>query len=326
MASPNQRALAGLPRPGEDDRRHRAEVLVEAAADDPRERPFIHVVNDHHSWRGWCAEAARRATWGRRAGAPKGGTRHRQRSSTPSKVSTSTPACRTIARAVPSGTSPGWRGTVVRALVLGFHHISWLPRADRSNTYPSLSKTGHDVVVRQPGEPAHGDATGTSTSKSDPSTRNPLGTGSQLAVRVQEPPGNVGGDLQRLFHGAALGHETRQVGRPHRRLRGRALARRSAHGARQPARGARPRGLHRAPRAAARPWRPRLDARLLEPHRPPRRPRLRAHPRALRAGGDGASEHGPRPGVGRDARGGLAAEVVRGGTSLDPRAGGRLVA
>ena len=52
MASPNQRALAGLPRPGEDDRRHRAEVLLENAADEPRERSFIHVVNDHHSWCG----------------------------------------------------------------------------------------------------------------------------------------------------------------------------------------------------------------------------------------------------------------------------------
>jgi len=42
----------------------------------------------------------------------------------PRNASDSTPACRTIARTVPSGRSPGWRGTVVVARVIGFHQIS----------------------------------------------------------------------------------------------------------------------------------------------------------------------------------------------------------
>ncbi len=53
------------------------------------------------------------------------------------KSSTDSMACLTIARTVPSGKSPGWRGTVVRALVAGLYQISWLPFAWRSKTNPA---------------------------------------------------------------------------------------------------------------------------------------------------------------------------------------------
>jgi hypothetical protein len=112
---------------------------------------------DHRPVRSWCPRISQPSHTG------DGPGYERDQTATYSlrRSSALSPACRRIAWTVPSGRSPGCRRTVVRALVAGFHQISWLPFACRSNTKPArlsfpmtssaLSPESLPIATRSPG-------------------------------------------------------------------------------------------------------------------------------------------------------------------------------
>jgi len=111
-------------------------------------------------------------------------------------------AWRRIARSVPSGISPGWFGTVVYRLVDALNHLV-APRRLPVESKAQRLQLSHDLAVAESRQSPHlsrdYDRVVASLARSW-EVRNSL----SFPARLDQFPGYVAGNLQRLRNGAPL--------------------------------------------------------------------------------------------------------------------------